>query len=94
MRWIEIINLRSASVPRESIEQKLPGSTAEVKLSESLMAIQVYRHATLDTDLSVHLLFESPGPETRPSALGQQLVALLREYGLVNHSIWVEKARS
>lgn len=94
MKWIEIINLRSAGTPRESIEQKLPRSVSEVKLGKNLAAIRVYRNATLETDLSVHLLFESPRSETRPSALGQQLGSLLKEFGLVNHTIWVEEANN
>ena len=93
MKWIEILNLRSAGAPRESIEQKIPRSVAEVDRSQHLAAIRVFRHATLDTDLSVHLLFESFGPEVQPSALGQRLAAALKEFGLVNHSLWVEKQR-
>ncbi len=90
MNWVEIINLRSAGPPRETIEQKIPRSVAEGDRNENLVAIQVYRHATLDTDLSVHLLFEAQAPEVRPSALGQRLVSVLKGFGLVNHSVWVE----
>jgi len=91
MKWIEIINLRSAGIPREVIQQKVPRSVSEQERSKSPMSIQVYRHATLDTDLSVHLLFESPGPEARPSALGQRLASALKEFGLVSHSVWIEE---
>ena len=94
MKWIEIINLRSAGAPRESIEQKVPRSVAEVDRGKNLVSIQVYRHATLDTDLGVHLLFDSPRLEARPSALGQRLVSLLKEFGLVNHSLWVEEEKN
>ena len=91
MKWIEIINLRSAGTPREVIEQKVPRSVSEQDRSKSPVAIRVHRHATLDTDLSVHLLFESLGPEARPSAPGQRLASALKEFGLVSHSMWVEK---
>ena len=91
MKWVEILNLRSAGVPRESIEQEIPRSVAEVDRSNNLVAIRIYRHATLDTDLGVHLLFESPGPEMRPSALGQRLAAALKGFGLVSHSVWIQQ---
>jgi hypothetical protein len=93
MKCIEIINLRSAGDPRESIEQKIPGSTVEVDQSKDLVSIQVYRHATLDTDLSVHLLFESSKQEMQPSALGQRLASALKDFGLVSHSMWVEQEK-
>ena len=94
MKWIEIITLRSAGVPRESIEEKIPRFVTEGDRSNNLMEIQVYRHANLDTDMSVHLLFESPGPEAGPSALGQHLASALKEFGLVNHSMWIAQEKS
>jgi len=93
VKWIETINLRSAGTPRERIEQKVPRSVSEQDRSRIPVSIRVYRHATLDTDLSIHLLFESPGPEARPSALGQRLASALKEFGLVSHSMWIEQGR-
>ena len=93
MKWIEIINLRSAGATRDSIEQKIPRSVAEVDQSKNLVSVQVYRHATVDTDLSVHLLFECVRPEVQPSALGQRLASALKAFGLVSHSLWVEEER-
>jgi len=91
MKWIEIINLRSAGIPTESIKPKIPRSVAEADQSKNLVSVQVYRHATLDTDLSVHLLFESLRPDIQPSALGQRLASALKAFGLVSHSLWIEE---
>ncbi len=93
MKRIEIINLRSAGTPRESIEQQIPRSVAEDDRSRTLASIHVYRHATLETDLSVHLLFESSKPQAQPSALGQHLASALKAFGLVSHSVWIEQDR-
>ncbi len=88
MKWIEIINLRSAGAPREFIEQKIPRSVAEADPGRNPVAIQVYRHATVDTDLGVHLLFEAPERGAGPSALGECLASELKAFGLVSHSVW------
>ena len=93
MKWIETINLRSAGIPIESIEQRIPSSVADVDQSKNLVSVQVYRHAAVDTDLSVHLLFDSSEPDPQPSALGQRLASALKSYGLVSHSVWIEKER-
>jgi hypothetical protein len=91
MKWIEIINLRSAGIPTESIKRKILRSTTEVDQTENLVSVRVYRHATVDSDLSVHLLFESSRPEQRPSAPGQRLASALKAFGLVSYSLWIEE---
>ena len=93
MKWIEIITLRSAGTSREFIEQKIPRTVTDEDRGENLAAIRMYRNATLDTDLSVHLLFASPRPEAAPSILGQRLASALKAFGLVNHSMWVEEEK-
>ncbi len=91
MKWIEIINLRSAGASRESIGQQVPRVVTELDRDNNLMSVKVYCQATIDTDMSIHLLFEATRPEVQPSALGQRLASALKEFGLVNHSVWIEQ---
>jgi hypothetical protein len=56
-----------------------------------LVEIKTFRHAVLETDWSVHLLWESERPEQNGSSLGLRLAQALKEFGLIDHSIWVEE---
>jgi len=44
----------------------------------------------IDTDFSIHLCHDSKKVEDGGSRLGMRLVAALKEFGLVNHSVWLE----
>jgi alkyl hydroperoxide reductase subunit AhpF len=54
-------------------------------------AIKVYNHVAIDTDFSIHLLYNSVKADINGSPLGLQLVSTLKKFGLVNHSVWIEK---
>ncbi|MGD0918389.1 MAG: hypothetical protein ABSB22_18215 [Thermodesulfobacteriota bacterium] len=91
MKWLEVIKLRSAGKGSGLLEEFLLSIN---KLSQSgLVEMKTYHHAALETDLSVHLLWESEQPEQNGSSLGLRLAQALKEFGLVDHSIWVEEDR-
>ena len=91
MKWLEVIKLRSAGKGSGLLEEFLLSIN---KLSQSgLVEMKTYHHAALETDLSVHLLWESEQPEQNGSSLGLRLAQALKEFGLVDHSIWVEEER-
>ncbi|RPJ41950.1 MAG: hypothetical protein EHM27_04535 [Deltaproteobacteria bacterium] len=92
MNRVEIIKLRSplkASILLKEILAPM------VKADQSgLIKIKIYRHATLESDLSVHLHWEADGPEQNGSALGLRLAQALKEFGLIDHSLWIEEKDS
>ena len=91
MKWLEVIKLRSAGKGSGSLEEFLLSIN---KLSQSgLVEMKTYHHAALETDLSVHLHWKSEQPEQNGSSLGLRLAQALKEFGLVDHSIWVEEER-
>ncbi len=89
MNALEILHLRMAganiktlvNVIRESV-----GSEADV------LDVHIYRHAKLETDLVVHLHRAIAGRSDRACECGERLASLLRAYGMVEHSVWVEEA--
>ena len=84
MHTLEIIRIRLAS---ESIDEVL----AKVnELADELDAVsfKIYRHASIDTDLVIHL--HHPTVVTQPSESGLLMASLLSSMGLINHSTWVE----
>ena len=92
MKWLEVIKLRSAGGSLGLLEELLlPISGSNQR---GLVEMKTYRHAALETDLSVHLHWNSEMPEPTGSALGLRLAQALKEFGLVDHSVWVEENKS
>jgi len=79
------------TVPRNAGSNLSPLNAAVEQRSITSNGVKIYRHAALETDLSVHLHWESERPERNGSALGLRLAQAFKEFGLVHHSIWVEK---
>jgi hypothetical protein len=92
MKWLEVIKLRAAG----NSEGLLEGLFREINKAgqkRGLVEIKSYRHAALETDLSVHLHWKSERPEQDGSSLGLSLAQALKEFGLTDHSIWIEKQK-
>jgi hypothetical protein len=91
MKWLEVIKLRSAGKDSALLKELLLSLD---RFSQSgLVETKTYHHATLETDLSVHLHWQSERPEQNGSSLGLRLIQALREFGLIDHSIWIEKEK-
>jgi hypothetical protein len=88
MFLLEIIRLRLAWKGSAPLGELLD-SISKVEQS-GLVNMKIYRHAALETDLSVHLCWKSDQPGENGSPLGLHLGQALREFGLVDHSVWIE----
>ena len=91
MKTVEIITVRLDPRGEEPLLRELHATLEAHRLSDDRVIVEFYRHATVQTDLSVHLRSESPQTEGLPSALGRRLASALREFGPVNHSAWIEE---
>jgi hypothetical protein len=92
MKWVEIIKLRSAGKAPEPLKAFL--SAIATNGRSGLTEIRIYHHAAWETDWSLHLHWESERPEKNGSALGLRLSQALEEFGLVDHSTWIEESES
>jgi uncharacterized protein YicC (UPF0701 family) len=90
MNWLEIIELRSVNRNRELLKSQLPNLINEVDKEAKKQAIKVYSRVIVDTDFRIHLFHNSNKIDNSGSPLGLRLASALKEFGLVNHSIWVE----
>jgi hypothetical protein len=82
VKTLEIIHLRSSGEPIEALTDSIRESIrSEGRGSEGAT---LYRRHGLDTDVAIHIRGD------RPSALAAHLTLALREYGLVEHSVWEE----
>ena len=80
MKWLEVIKLQATT----------DCSTLLTAVIQSgLTNIKAYRHAVLKDDFCVILCWDSEQVEKNGSIHGLRLVQALREYGLIDHSIWI-----
>ena len=90
MKWIEIIELQSVDCNRELLESQLQQLINEVEKETNKQTITAYNRVLIDNDFSIHLIHNSKKAERTGSQLGLRLSLALKEFGLVNHSVWVE----
>jgi hypothetical protein len=88
MKWLEVIQVRSVEKGSGLMEALRTPMAGEGQSGP--VKINIYRHAGVETDWSVHLHWTSPLPERNGSALGLRLARAFQEFGLVHHSVWVE----
>jgi hypothetical protein len=96
MKWVEIISLRSpTNIEIPFVDELLKGiseSDLPTDTPEHLVEIRAYHHSIVETDLSIHIYWNSePGSQDK-SPLGLRFYSVLKPLGLLNHSVWTETA--
>jgi hypothetical protein len=93
---IEIISLRCAPyIDTPFVNELLKGiseSDQATDTPEHLVEIRVYHHSIVESDLSIHIYWESESGSQDKSPLGLRFSSALKDMGLLNHSVWVETA--
>jgi hypothetical protein len=96
MKWIEIITLRSPSkINGQFIDQLLNGVSESDEATDRpkhLAGIKIYHESVVETDLSIHIHWESQEESQDKSPLGLRFSSVLKPLGLLNYSVWVETA--
>ncbi len=90
MKWLEIIELRSAGSNSELVMNKLALLIDEINRGEIPQTVQLFVHVNLKADFSIHLAHEKESIESTGSDLGLNIASNLKAYGLVNHNVWLE----
>jgi hypothetical protein len=87
MKWMEFIKIQTAS---SNIDAKMMTLIEQFKGCHGLMEVNVFRHASVD-DCSLCLRWNTDAPELQGSSVGFMLCNTLKQYGLVDHAVWIEK---
>ncbi len=87
MKWMEFIKVQTAQA---NVAAKLLQIIKGCSQCQGLMEARVFRHASVD-DCSVFLLWNTERPEQPGSSVGLHLCKTMKQYGLVDHSVWIEK---
>ncbi|MBW2034844.1 MAG: hypothetical protein JRI94_14910, partial [Deltaproteobacteria bacterium] len=74
----------------DMLKHELISIRTETDKRNGLKEIKLYCHASIDTDLSVHLYWEGGDADIHGSALALRLASALEEFGRVNHTVWIE----
>ncbi|MCP4367876.1 MAG: hypothetical protein GY797_07160 [Deltaproteobacteria bacterium] len=90
MKWIEIIGIRSVESHRKILESELQRLIDEMDKGRKKQVTMAYRRSFINTDFSIHIHNDTKKVENGGSRLGLCLANALKEFGLVNHSIWFE----
>jgi hypothetical protein len=82
---LEVIHLRLTRIGAGELAELI----AEVVRAAGEEGVRVYRHSRIETDLLVHVYRDEQDGDAGPSELGDSLVSLLRDHGIVEHSVWI-----
>ena len=92
MKWVEIITLRSHTKVDMQILDELLKQVVKTKTSGHPEEIRMYQNSIVETDLSIHIYWETKPMRQHESPLGQQFSYALKGLGLLNYSVWIETA--
>ncbi len=90
MKCLEIIELRTAESNRKLLDIQMQKLIDDVAKETGAESIKAYFRVMLATDFSIHLFHDALEGDQNGSKLGLHLAATLKEFGLVNHSLWIE----
>ena len=90
MKWLEIIEIRTTGKNREEVEAHFQKLMFVINREKKLQ-VKVYTHLNLDTDISIHIIHISQTIDKSGSSLALHIRSAMNKYGLINHSIWIEK---
>ena len=90
MKWSEVIMVRSVGS-----YSKMPGLALRELISDLAIdagheAIRVFRREKLDSDIFIVLFHNGKKINPGGSPLGLRVVAALREFSQVYHTVWIE----
>lgn len=94
MKWIEILELRSA--PGRDFINDIDLQALVTGLPEGCKPYRLvfFKHGTLKSDVCIHLMFNTSTVRWQGSEPGLWLKEMLQASGLVSHKIWIETASS
>ena len=90
MRWSEVIMVRSAGNCSEALASALWELRNDLSQDIGKGAIRFFRREKVDSDICIVLFHSGNKTKAGGSPLGLHLVSALKEFGLVNHTVWAD----
>ena len=89
MNWLEIIELNYGENKPKLIENDLEALVKKLNKEKARHVIHVYSRVSEEIDFSIHLHHKSDNLEKNGSLLGKSLTNVLKEFGMIQHKVWV-----
>jgi len=87
--WLEVIHLRVTEQERERLRPMLLQLIDEIRKKEECRKVKLFRRARIETDVCLHLYHDSKESQADGSQVGLRLIAALKPFGMVNHTVWM-----
>jgi hypothetical protein len=91
MKWLEIIELRTGNQNKQELEKFLERLCSELKGDSNHPEFRIYENCDIDSDLSIHIFHSTQIPDLNQSALSYHITSMLRSFGLVRRTTWMER---
>ncbi len=89
MNWIEIIEIRANEHLKAQLEVELKNLIAELE-HETDFKISLFSQVYFKSDYMLIIVHYKSLSDHRGSVIGQRLKEALKDFGMINHSLWNE----
>ncbi len=88
IQWLEIIEIRGSLKNRSACENKILYLINQINSEEDSYKITFYKNELIETDISIHLSHSMSLDSSIKSPLAERIESALKEFGLINYSLW------
>jgi hypothetical protein len=91
MVWVEEIEICTAVNKEKKAQQYLLGTALYMRGKKGLTDVNVYIHAHMANEFSIRFIWNTDSFKYPGSEEGINLREILKQFGLVTYSVWIEK---
>jgi len=94
LKWLETIKVQTATGFETAVEKELKLLTKDLLRHAGFSGLAqavIYNHASVPGHFAICLIWETEYPQTAGSLIGLNLSQTLKVFGLVGHSVWIER---
>ena len=86
----EIIEIRTSKNLQAQVEKLLKDLIADIQDESENNGAKLFQRMNPEVDFAIQLIIDSRDIKGNGSRLGHRVASIMKEHGIVNHSIWIE----
>jgi hypothetical protein len=94
MKWLETIKVQTATGFETAMEKELKVLMKDLLTKtrgSGLEEAHIYNHASVTGYFAIYLTWKTEVPQTTGSLIGLNLSQAYKAFGLVDHSVWIQR---